>query len=102
MTWWNESSPLRQLEEGVELSVRVQPRASRNRFAGTMAGALKICLTAPPVDGEANRALQHFLAKILGVSPAAVSIIRGHQGRNKTVLVAGVTTDQVIQKLRDL
>ncbi len=75
---------------GAVLEVLVQPRASRTRAAGEHDGRLKVQLAAPPVDGEANRALVEFLADALGVRKADLSIVRGETGRRKTVRVNGV------------
>ncbi|HJK92534.1 MAG TPA: DUF167 family protein [Polyangiaceae bacterium LLY-WYZ-15_(1-7)] len=78
-------------EEGaVVFPVRVAPRASRSAIAGLHGGALKVALTAPPVEGAANAALVKLLAKKLGVAKSAVTIVRGERGRDKQVRVAGV------------
>jgi uncharacterized protein (TIGR00251 family) len=81
---------LREVPGAVVLEVLVQPRASRTRAVGEHDGRLKIQLAAPPVDGEANRALVEFLAEALGVRRGDVAIERGEAGRRKTVRVAGV------------
>jgi hypothetical protein len=81
---------LREVPDAVVLEVLVQPRASRTRPVGEHDGRLKIQLAAPPVDGEANRALVEFLAETLGVRKGDVTIERGETGRRKTVRVAGV------------
>ncbi len=75
--------------EGVVFRVYVQPRASRNEVVGPHNGALKVKLTAPPVDGAANKMCIAFLAKALGVPKSAVKIIAGQTSRSKTVLVRG-------------
>lgn len=75
----------------VRVAVRVQPRASRNAVVGEHDGALKVALTAPPVDGEANAALLAFLADALGVPKRAVRLVSGDTGRSKVVEVEGVT-----------
>jgi uncharacterized protein (TIGR00251 family) len=80
---------LREVPGAVLLEILVQPRASRTRAVGEHGGRLKIQLAAPPVDGEANRALVEFLAEALGVRRADVAIERGETGRRKTVRVAG-------------
>ena len=78
-------------EEGaVVFPVRVAPRVSRSAIAGLHGGALKVALTAPPVEGAANAALVKLLAKKLGVAKSAVTIVRGERGRDKQVRVAGV------------
>ena len=68
-------------------SVYVQPRASRNRVAGMHGSAIKICVTAPPVENKANGAVIHLFADLFGVPKSAVSIKSGRQGRNKKVLI---------------
>ena len=71
-------------------AVRVAPRASRNAIVGVHEGALKVSLTAPPVEGAANEALRKLLAKALGVPKSNIEIIRGERGRNKVLRIRGV------------
>ena len=82
---------------GVTFAVRVVPRSSRNQIVGVEGGALKIKLTAPPVEGAANAALIEFVAEWLGVRRSAVSIVSGDKARNKLVRVSGVTREQVLK-----
>lgn len=77
------------------LTVRVQPRASRDEIAGAIDGALKIRLCAPPVQNRANEALVEFLAGVLKTSKSAVRIRSGEQSRTKRVEIFGVTRRQV-------
>jgi uncharacterized protein len=79
----------------VNFMVRVQPRASRDEFAGEWQDGLKIRLTAPPVDDRANEALRRFLAARLKVPLAAVSIVSGERNRTKRVEIRGVTASAV-------
>jgi len=81
---------LREVAGGLELDLVVQPRASRTRVLGEHGGRLKVAVAAPPVDGEANRALVTFLAGALGVARAEVALLRGESGRRKTLRVTGV------------
>ena len=83
----------------VTLAVRVVPRSSRNQIVGVEGAALKIKLTAPPVEGAANAALIDFIAEWLGVRRSAVSIVSGDKARNKLVRVSGVTREQVLRKV---
>ncbi len=76
-------------------SVRVRPRASRNAIDGEWQGALKVRLTAPPVDDKANDALRRFLAARLNVPLAAVTILSGERSRTKRIAVKGVRAAQV-------
>ncbi|MFZ3331544.1 MAG: DUF167 domain-containing protein [Candidatus Acidiferrales bacterium] len=80
----------------VAFRVRVQPRASRDAIAGEHGGALKVRLTAPPVEGRANNALCRLLAEHLNVPVSAVRIVAGEHSRNKRVSIAGVTRTQVL------
>lgn len=73
------------------IDVIIQPKASRNEIVGMHGDALKIKLTAPPVDGKANAALIAFLAKKLGVPKSTVTIVRGKTSRIKTVAINGLT-----------
>jgi len=82
---------IREQEGAITFEVRVAPRASRNRIVGVQDGALKVALTAPPVDGAANEALKKLLAKALGVSKSNVEIIRGDRARIKILRVHGVS-----------
>lgn len=90
-------SPLRlqATADGVRITVRVQPRASRNELAGLHGDALKVRLTAPPVDGAANEALTKFLSATFGVPTRAITIVAGTSSRTKIVELAGITEDRV-------
>lgn len=74
-------------KEGLVISVFVQPRSSGNRVAGLHGGAIKIKLTSPPVEGEANKQCIRFLAKTLKLPGSALEIISGHTGRSKRILI---------------
>ncbi|HEY3426780.1 MAG TPA: DUF167 domain-containing protein [Negativicutes bacterium] len=76
--------------EGVSVKIRVQPRSSRNSLAGINGDSLKVTLTSPPVEGEANVACVNFMAKSFAVAKNQVSIIAGHKSRNKIVKITGI------------
>lgn len=80
---------------GMTFEVRVQPRASREEIAGEYQGALKVRLTAPPVDDRANKALCRFLAARLNVPLSAVRILAGEKSRTKCVQVQGIAAAQI-------
>jgi len=84
---------LRAGKGGTLLDVYLQPRASKNEWAGIHQGCLKIRLTAPPVEGEANKECVKFLAGAFGVSRSDVEIIRGHKSRRKTILIRNSTPE---------
>ena len=75
----------------VTFDVLVQPRASRAKLGPVHDGRLKVAVTSPPVDGEANAAVIELVAKALGVARGAVEVIAGASSRRKTVRVTGVT-----------
>jgi uncharacterized protein len=76
---------------GITIDVLVQPRASRARVGPVHGDRLKVAVTAPPVDGEANAAVIELIARALGVARGAVEVIAGAASRRKTVRVRGVT-----------
>lgn len=81
----------------VRFAVRVQPRASRSEIVGVHGDAMKIRLSAPPVDGAANAALVELIAEVLGVGRRAVRIVSGESSRSKVVEVEGVTAAAVLR-----
>lgn len=91
----------RDTAEGAVFSVRVVPRASRTEVAGIQDGALKIRITAPPVDGKANDECLRLIAGLLGVKRARLSILAGHTSRTKTVAAAGMKAADVASLLAD-
>jgi uncharacterized protein len=80
---------------GVSFAVKVQPRARRNAVVGELGGALKVALTAPPVDGRANEACVEFLAGIFHVARAALAIISGENSRSKVIRISGISAHQL-------
>lgn len=84
---------------GSRLHLQVQPRASRNEVVGLHGDAIRVRLTAPPVDGAANDALMRLLAERLGVGRSAMTLISGHGGRSKVVEVAGVNPEEARRRL---
>jgi uncharacterized protein (TIGR00251 family) len=77
--------------DAVTLSIRIQPRASKNEVIAMENGGIKIRLTAPPVDGAANEALIRFLADTLSASKSQIEIVSGHTSRDKIVRIHGVS-----------
>ena len=91
---------LQQSGADVLLPVTVQPRASRNAVAGLHGNALKLLLTAPPVEGAANAACLGLLTALLGVSRARLSIIRGTKGRQKVICITEMSVETLRTRLR--
>ena len=92
--------PIRESAGAATFAVKVHPRARKNAITGEVGEALKIALTAPPAEGRANQACIEFLAEILRVPRASVSIAAGESSRNKIVRVIGLTAAQVQERLQ--
>ena len=90
---------LRETSGGTLLSVKLQPRASKNEICAPLGDELKIKVTAPPVDAAANAALVKLLAETLNCSRGKVELIRGQTARHKTILLHGFRPEDVAQKI---
>ncbi len=86
-------------EGGVMFAVRVVVRASRDAIGGVYGEALKVRLSAPPVENKANDALRRLLAEHLNLPVSAVRIVAGEKSRTKRISVAGITRAQIIKLL---
>jgi hypothetical protein len=87
--------PIQESSEGATFAVKVHPRAKKNAITGEIGDALKVSLTAPPLDGKANDACIEFFAKLLKVPRASVTIASGHSGRRKVIRVMGLSVEQI-------
>jgi uncharacterized protein len=94
-----EPSFTKDVAEGCTLSVRVHPGARKNGVTGVHADAVKIALTAPPVDGRANEALVAFLAEALRLPRARIAIVGGAASRAKTLRITGKSAAEVAAAL---
>ncbi len=90
---------VRDTAQGAQFALRVQPRARRNGFAGILGDAIKLAITAPPVDGKANQAVVEYLAGLFRVAKSSVVIVAGETGRNKQIAIRGITAEQVRRAL---
>jgi len=90
---------LRETAGGTLLSVKLQPRASKNEIGAPLGDELKIKVTAPPVDSAANAALVKFLADTLGCAKGRVELLRGQTSRHKTLRLHGLSAAEVLSKI---
>jgi uncharacterized protein len=90
---------LREHATGVSFAVKVHPRARKNAITGAVGDALKLALTAPPVDGKANQAVVEFFADFFQIPRSSVTITSGATSRLKTVNITGIAAEQLRQKL---
>jgi uncharacterized protein (TIGR00251 family) len=86
-------------EESATVTVHVLPRASREGVAGLFGDAVRVRLTAPPLENRANEALVRFLSATLNVPRARVEIVAGRRGRAKVVRVVGVSRKEFFLRL---
>lgn len=90
---------LREESDGVLLSVKAQPRASKNEISEPIGDELKIRLTAPPVDAAANEALIELLAETLDCPRNRIELVRGHKSRHKILKLHGLTPEAVLEAI---
>ncbi len=84
-----EPVPCTVVEDGIVLTLHIQPRASKNEICGLQDNALKVRLTSPPVDGAANKLCREFLAGLFSVPKSSIEIVSGETSRHKRVRVTG-------------
>ena len=91
--------PVDPVPGGVRLTIHAQPRAAADQVVGLHGDAIKVRLTAPPVDGAANEALVRFLSTVLGIAPARVRLTAGSTARRKLVEIMGLTDKEARERL---
>ncbi len=91
--------PVHESALGTTFAVKIHPRARKNAITGELGDALKISLTAPPIDGKANEACMEFFAILLKVPRASVTIAAGQSSRSKVIRITGLTAQQVRDRL---
>ena len=85
--------------DGATFAVKIHPGARKNALNGELGDALKLSLTAPPVEGRANQACIDFLANLLKVPRSSVTIASGQNSPRKVIRVRGVSADEVQKRL---
>ena len=80
-----------QQDGSLALTVYIQPRASRTRISGLHGDALKLCITAPPVEGRANRAVVEYIANLFKIPKKSVTITSGLQSRTKRLTINNIS-----------
>ncbi|MGD0274723.1 MAG: DUF167 domain-containing protein [Syntrophales bacterium] len=87
--------PVTEMDDGLTFHVQVLPRSSRNETAGIHGDALKLKITAAPMDGKANEECILLLSGMLGVRKADITILRGHTSRRKTIFIRGMSRKEL-------
>ena len=84
---------------GATFAVKVHPRARQNAITGQLGDAIKLSLTAPPIEGRANEACIEFLANLLKLPRSSVTIASGHSSRRKVIRVVGLAAEEVRERI---
>lgn len=93
--------PVAAAANGTRITCRVVPGASKTAIAEITPEAIRVRVAAPPVEGKANRELERFLAKTLGLPKNAVAVIKGETGKLKKIFAAGIAPDGAMKKIKD-
>ncbi len=93
---------LRRTSDGTEVAIRAGPGAKRNAVTGLWGSALRVQIAAPAREGRANRLLRRYLAECFGLRERDVIIRHGEKGRDKRVLLRGLTPEMVRARLAEL
>jgi uncharacterized protein (TIGR00251 family) len=93
----NSKLRIQRTQGGVRVNIRLQPKASKPGIVGIHGDALKVRVSAPPVDGAANDALVELLAATFKIPRSAVTIVAGLSSRSKVVELAGVAESDVLR-----
>jgi len=94
--------PVQETATSISFLVKVQPRARKNAIMGALGDALKLAVTAPPVEGRANQAVIDFFAELFEIPRASVTIASGATSRNKVVRIQGLKRPTVEQRLGEI
>lgn len=84
---------------GTTFTVKVHPRARKNALTGKLGDALKLSVTAPPIEGRANEACIEFFANLLKLPRSSITIASGQNSRRKVIRVTGISADELAQRL---
>ena len=86
---------IRETKNGVVLRIHVVPKSAKSEISGIQDDALKLKITAPPAEGQANEACIRFLSDTLGVRKSRITIVSGHKSRKKTIAIEGIGKKEI-------
>ncbi len=89
----------REKNNSISLALYIQPKAAKNEICGRHGDELKVAVTAPPVDGKANKAVISFLAKFFKVAKSSIILKSGRQNRHKRFLLSDVSSEEAEKRL---
>ena len=88
---------IKDYKDGIQFSGVIHPRSANNKICGLQDEYLKIHITSPSVEGNANKMCVKFLAKTLSVSPSQIAIVNGQHGRKKIIRIDGISTSEFLK-----
>ncbi len=88
-----------QTEEGVKISLFVQPNAPKSMIIGEYNGHLKIKIKAPPVEGKANDTIMEFFSEVLDIPQRRIELLKGDKSKNKTLMIRNMKIEELKSKL---
>ena len=94
--------PVKEIAGGATFAVKIHPRARKNAITGVVGDALKLALTAPPVDGKANQAVIEFFADLFQIPRSSVTIASGETNRNKVIRISGLSRAALEKRLAEV
>ena len=95
----DDTVPVLETAAGLEVKLHVLPRARHSELCGVHNGALKLRITAPPVDDAANRAIINFFSSKLAISKSSIGILTGQKSRDKVVLIKNLSHRTFLKRL---
>ncbi len=90
------------MSQGSKIALKIIPNSSKNQFVGMLDGALKIKITAPPIEGKANTQLIKFLSEKTGLSKSKINIASGANSKHKMLFIDGLDTQGLADLLEKL
>jgi hypothetical protein len=93
--------PIQESAKGISFAVKVHPRARKNAITGIVGDALKLALTAPPIEGKANQAVIEFFADLFAIPRSSVTIASGETSRSKVIRISGLSRMTAEQRLSE-
>ena len=86
----------------IVIKIKIVPASSKNKIVGVYNNALKIAITAPPVEGKANKKCITYLAKYFDVAKSKIEIISGQTSKNKLIKIYDISQKEILEKIEKI
>jgi hypothetical protein len=84
------------------IKVKIVPGSSKNKIIGAYNDSLKITITAPPVEGKANKKCIAYLAKYFDMAKSKIEIISGKNSKNKLIKIYDISQKEFLEKIKKI